>query len=622
MTQTAPTVTAADDAQTPLAARVGGVLLIALTLTLAAATTFYVRQPPKPFGAADDDARTTARTLVPMAGDATAPSLPGEDTLLMQALSLAHDGDLRYARIDHDRFAARLQRAPRDLALVSADDGHSLTFAPAPLYALLLAPLARALDPLRAAATLNVLLFIGALVVARVRLRPRTGPWIDLLLLAALAAGGVAPYLFLATGDALRLAAALAGAALLLPAPSDDDGAPTAAARWRLRASGALLSVPALHHAPDLLLLAAALLLVRRGRLALLQGSLGFVALIGLAMGIASGGLPGVTTVGTTFDARTGLPLVDLPILPGTWNYTARQLEALHFTGGARFGYGLDAALWRWNALYGLAGRHVGALPYHVGLLAVGLAGLLLARRWRWLGIGAGALALFALLLLLAHPFDLAGGPATFGNRRTLALLTMLMVVGLGALRWRAAPALLTAALALLVAAPFQHALWTTPWQPPLDASGLDHAYPTVIARAHLPYETSQRTLPGGTTLELDGVRVRCLDEAIWPKLSSRTLVVDGSRRGALLLTSGTPLRRLRLEFGPDAPSQLTVDGATLGERLLTPDGGIAFQVEPQPLAPHHPLWWTPNRQHLYRIGLQLPDAPDQPLVFHLRVDA
>ncbi|HXU32913.1 MAG TPA: hypothetical protein VN851_20265, partial [Thermoanaerobaculia bacterium] len=55
------------------------------------------------------------------------------------------------------------------------------------------------------------------------------------------------------------------------------------------------------------------------------------------------------------------------------------------------------------------------------------------------------------------------------------------------------------------------------------------------------------------------------------------------------------------------APSALEVSGGTVGEKILRPDGGIAFFVELSSARARHPMWWTDDTWTLYQLTLRLP---------------
>ncbi|MEM8932067.1 MAG: hypothetical protein AAGE94_12885 [Acidobacteriota bacterium] len=161
--------------------------------------------------------------------------------------------------------------------------------------------------------------------------------------------------------------------------------------------------------------------------------------------------------------------------------------------------------------------------------------------------------------------------------------------------------------------------LW--PWLSPSAerypiAAGGSFTYPTALARGFLPYESAQQTLPGGPVLDLGGLRMRPLSAHVEPSPGD-ALTMGGDRPVELWVSSLEPLDALRLDFGEDAPSTLQVEGATLGDRLLTADGGIAFRLGLRP-GRRHALWWSPHRQSIYPIRFHFPGGPDTRLRFRL----
>ncbi len=512
----------------------------------------------------------------------------GEATYLMQAESLAWDGDLRYTRADFDRFHAHWRSSPTDLSLASVD-GRRIAYARPFPYAMWLAPFVRA-APDHGFAIANALLLIIATVVAA-RAVSRTGAagplWIVLFAFGSVTVA----YVFLATGDLFLLTVAVVAGVLV-----GDDGAHVRA--WM--ASGALMAILAAS-APLLLVLPLALLVVagrdRRG--SLLVGLLaGGVVLAVVAWWY--GGWPLARTF--TFSVETGFPLVDFPATD--WLSTVHRLDALYEAGGERWRWGLDPSLAWANVRYLLAGRHIGLLPYFLPVLLLVPLGLRGGRRSAWF-LAAGA---WLFLTLLLRPFDLFGGPGAVGNRYFLPVygLLWLTIARPGRLVW----ALPVTALAALFLMP----VWRTPWQEPLtERRGYQHT--SAFAEANLPYETSQRWLPGSATEDVQGLWLRPLSGDLWIEARRGRLVLRGGGQAELLIASGRTLDALRLDFGPEAPSTIEVTGGDLGERLLGPGGGIGFRVDqPQRLA-HHPLWWTPVPQHLYRLTIRFPDADERLLL-------
>lgn len=532
--------------------------------------------------------------------------LHGEATFLVQADSLAHDFDLAYTRADFDRLLLRWQSNPPDLELASAD-GSRITFDRPFPYALWLAPFQR-LWPRHGFAIANVLLLI---LVAWIALRllerslgPSAGWWVTVWIFASLTFG----YAFLATGDLFLFAVVVLALALV------DPQAGWVAATWRWPVAGALLAIPLISDPLYGVLPLAVLFTVpgaRRGAVhsAFVLGLLGgLTVLVGTAWS-NGGGIPWLSQISFRFTPETGFPLVDFTA--GEWTASVKRLRALYWQGAPRLSWGLDLWLAGWNAIYVLVGRHFGILPYFAPVLLLFFGASPSRRRAVWL-----AVAFWVLGLLIFHPFDLAGGEGTLGNGLFLPLYGALLL--LPARKERPSWHLAAAAVAVsLLAMPFLWRAWTHPWTYPIAADRGYHPV-TAIARSLLPYETSQRWIPAGQAVQHNDLWIRFLNDGGWPETRRDRLLIDGPARVELLIASPLPIDVLRLDFGADAPSRLDLDGGKLGERVLLADGGIAFRVLPRGWSRRHPLWWTPHRQWLYLLALELPQADDEPLAFSL----
>jgi hypothetical protein len=82
---------------------------------------------------------------------------------------------------------------------------------------------------------------------------------------------------------------------------------------------------------------------------------------------------------------------------------------------------------------------------------------------------------------------------------------------------------------------------------------------------------------------------------------------------------SPQPLTSLMVSFGPSGPSRLEVAGATPGETILSPDGGIAFLLEPGAPRAVHPMWWSEGADWwLYELELAADPPSDRPMTFNL----
>lgn len=523
-----------------------------------------------------------------------------EATTIMQAESLLFDRDLAYERIDHDRFAARWQQAPTDLALVSGSDGKRITFdRPAP-HAVLLAPFLAAM-PRNGFAVLNALLLAVAALVAARALR-RTVPASPIVVAVLVFASVTFGHVFMATGDVFVLTLVVVALASVVDLPPDRPR------RWAV--AGALLALAAAHDPLLVVLPLAIAFAAGRDRRGLIAGfAVGAAALVAVRLLSGGGTIPGFDAFGFRFSPATGYPLVDFAA--DRWPAEIRQLRAVH-RPVPPFAWSLDLGLVWANVRYFFAGRALGLLPYFAPMLLLPLyAGR--DRLRRSILVAAG---LFALLSLILRPFDLAaaGGPGALANRAFLPVFGALWLVFAkprhGGL----------AVVAAAVAAPFILPLWKAPGEAPVDAAGAPRLVSEVASR-WLPFETSQRHLVGRPFAEQGGVWVRPLVESVWVEEQKDRLVIAGAARGDLLLASSTRLDVVRLDFGADAPSAIEVEAGEVLERLLDPGGGIGFRVGIRPVA-RHPLWWTAERMRLYRLAFRLPKADSAPLAFRVTGEA
>lgn len=571
-----------------------------------------------------------------------------EPTVLMAAESLVHDRDLAYERLDFDRHLVTRYGEPRDLALASGTAGRRITFdlpLPVPLW---LAPWV-AWRPETGFALGQALLLALAAMASAWCLAPTLGaaaPWA----VALLVFGSVSfAHVFFATPSTMVFATSLLAAALVarqrdgareLHGGSGPGGVP-------LFAAGLLVSLPLSTDVVHFALAPLLLVVLWRARpssafLDRVQALLPFV--VGAGLGVvglgavqwwSGGGLRFVGTERFVFRPDTGYPTVGFQA--AEWSTEVERLGALFFDGAPRLEWGFDAALWAWNALFLACGENLGLLPYFLPLLLVPALGRRSAGLPWLLAVVAWAVA-----LLVLRPFGLSGGE-TLANPLFLPLYAASVVVwgpvresawmGLGSAFWRGSEARAAAGLAvlgLLLAAPFLGRLWSDPGAPLVRPAGADgeperasrargYAYPTSVARALLPEETSQRPLPAGPFVDHMGLRVRLasdsLDEARIDLLLSKP-----PHRGRLWVVGGDLPPRLVLEMGADAPANLRLRGARSIERILEPGGGVRHVLEPS--SRRHNLWWGPRRQTIQRFDFALdvePEAvPDHPLYFRI----
>lgn len=563
--------------------------------------------------------------------------LRGEATSIMQAESLAHDLDLGYDRLDFDRLLLARIGEPPDLALSSGSDGREIAFDRPFPHALFLAPFLR-LAPDAGWAVAHALALALAAWLAAAGLRRRLGPDASLWVLVLLFASVAWIYVFFALAEVFFFAAALAAAGLIVGDPDGDRPR-----RWL--GVGLLLSLPAAAQAIDGVLVLAALVAAPTAvaRLRVGAGAVGGLLLQALVRWWSGAGLLGgwlgerLGVDGFRFTRETGFPLVDFPAT--AWTTSVTRFEALHFVGAPKLSWGLEPLLWAWNTVYLLCGESIGLLPYFAPLLLV-----LVGRDGRGAKAWGLAAALWAILVLFVHPFDLFGGETAVANRRVLPLFGLLPIAfgHPGPRRL----ALIAPAGIVAVAALFLLPSWSDPWAYPLaafdDRAGAERrvedsersrppgsadarrtgttprfAHVGAVARAVLPYETSQRPLPGGPMTRLSGLSVRFLDEQAWFEETWERFRMEGDARVDLLVAAHRDPDVLRLTFRGEAPSALRVTGAALGETVLTPDGGIAFRLLPG-AGRRHATWWSPRRQTHHRISFAFEAGPEADLAFRL----
>lgn len=498
------------------------------------------------------------------------PPAPGEATTLwLAASSLARDGDLAFGAADGGRFRAAFGDEPA--GVWQSRDGRLAAPALPALAAAAGAWISPARGPFLAQALLLALAAAALVAALRPRLGARAPLWVAVLLFGSVAfrAGlRLAPETLAAAGVALAYALVWGRRAGSATAPADlfEGELPAHPRLVRWLGAGVGLGC-AVAQSPAYLALALPPLgalprLRRRSAAALLAAGL----VVPVAVAAAMEGAPW-----EPLDPRFHLPLIG------------------------------------WNALDFVAGRHVGLLvgflPLVLGLLAPARD---LGRRW----IPAAA-AVAALFLLVTSPFDWAGAAPEWGNAAFLPIyLALASRVGGPAPDSRA---LAVAALAGVFLLP----VWLSPIAgvPPVGGAALRRALER--PRALLPFETALRTLPGSVEIRRGDVALRSAGAEIFADASGERMRLAG-RHGRLIVESARPLSSLRLEFGPEAPSSLRVEGGEVGNTTFRPSGEIAFDVALGAPRRRHPLWWSAAPASIYRLDLDLGQDPNAPLAFEL----
>lgn len=524
------------------------------------------------------------------------PSLVGDEaTYLMQAESLAWDGDLLYARGDYDRFVALHGAQPEGLILQSGDGGRHISFGKPFFYALYVAPFVR-LAPTHGPLVANALLLaLAALLAARTLRRPMDASaplWVAFAIFGSVAFA----YVFWVHSDLFLLSLTAIAFALVFA----EDGERRRLARWSV--AGMLLAVVAFSRPMYGFLFLPALLAVprerrRRALPALVLGGLTVVAAAGGVHQTLTGSWTSYGAARRGFYSYTGFPDVDFPA--ERWHENLEEWgDHTWLPPGALRSKKIVASLWGWNALYYLAGRHVGIVPYFLPIL-LGFAGRPRgAGRW---GLVA-AVALAAAVFLWLRPFNFWGGGGAIANRYFLPLYPAFWFLPTRPLRawW--------IAVAAGVAALFLFPLWLRPAAFPLwDGESLRYVSP--VARAVLPYETTQSHLKpsGQEDVRHNGLWIKFLDRGVGAVRGGEVLGLrDGG--GAILVGSPEPLSVLELELRDPGDAELRVAG---GEASGLPSSGHwrRYSIALDGPRARHPMWWTWEPVYLYRLKLTLAGA-------------
>ncbi len=511
--------------------------------------------------------------LAATAAPGRAPAAGAETTLWLAAHSLAFDHDELFVDADVARFRAAFAEAPRDVRTETRSDRLA-----APYFAARAWSWALALGGERGPFVLNALALLLAAVAGSRALRAGLGAaaplWIALFLFGSVAF----TYVFRWQSEILVFAAVVCAGALIWGrgVPTVVDRGPDQVyggdlerrtALWPWPLAGLLLGAAAVRH-PAYLLLALPMLLdlprsPKRGGKAVVIALFGLALLVPLGFVLAVHGAPWET--------------------PATF---------------------FDAGLFGWNVLYLVAGRNAGLL---VGFLPV--LALLASRRQDG---GRRFLPLVVLVAVLAQlawsPFDWAGDLSAVGNPWFLPFY--------GALWFCAGPELRVRWVLPLAFAtvPFLAPFWLAPLSDGTQAPpGL--ARFTSQIRERLPFETSLRALPGSFEIARAGVRLRGVGPAVQMAAGRLAWQAEhagqgrGERRTALLVESDRALTSVRLDFGPNAPATLAVEGGTAGSTTFRPNGEVAFDIALGRPARRHPLWWSRAPVAIYFLGLALPEA-------------
>lgn len=524
-----------------------------------------------------------------------------EATYLMQAESLAFDGDLEFTRGDHDRFVALHGVKPEGLILQSADDGGTITYSKPAAYAVAIAPFVR-LAPRRGAELANLVFLALAAALATRSLEGRLGEaaalWVAVWIFASVVFAGV----FWRQAD-LFLLSLVAAALALAFLPTDGEASRLAAPQrwWAVAGLLALVVLAKPIYAPLLLPVALAARGERRARARLAAGGVA-AALLLVGLAVARGAAwSSYRAERQSFQSPEGFPGVDFAA--SEWRRIVDQRGSHQWRIDSTF----EPRQTAWNVAYLLVGRHVGLLPYFLPLL-LGLVALRADAARVALLLAAGA-TLAALLWI--RPENFWGGGGALANRYFLPLYPAFWFL---AGRRRSALWPVAAALAAL---PWMLPLWISPARPFVDARG-GYGHVSAAARRLLPYETTQSHLkPSGSEDVIHGgLWVKSLSPVTRAEKAGERLRLRGAGAAELLFASATPVERLELVLDSPFAAQVAVRGGRVLDRSVD-DGRLRLILAPRVRA-RHASWWSAEPWWFYRLSLEAP-APWARSVLTLR---
>ena len=543
-------------------------------------------------------------SLVIIASPLRIPTSPRGLAHVLQAGSMAADRDMAFGDGDLRRLRGLPQAESLEVLLASSGDEGEASYPGDLITSLVLAPFA-GLGGLGGVLFAHALILAVAMGVAAGTLRQRLdGPWG--LLLVCLFGSIALRFLFEPRPEVLGMAAALAAFALVfrgeMPAVSEMpemyEESRTGGRRFQLRwlVVGALLGYVALAHPLNLLLFLPAALAIPAASRARTGAVLAVGAVLTLGVGfggaaVTGGATPWVSQLGV-FTTATGFPG-----LGSEWSSGVGWPSVL---GG--FEPRLDVSLASWNALFVVAGRSVGALPYFFPLAL--LLALWAPRAGRSTLVMTALAA--ALLSILLWPFDFSGDGPGLGNAWLLPMYGALWLVPTGTMRfWKQLPILAVAGLFL----------WPT-W---LDVIGLrgapgeERATLAPLASRWLPYESTRRPI-GKEFVLMSGMRVLPAGGGV--SVREEQLFLRGTQWGSIFLASPRPLSTVFLSFDGQAGSEIEVGGGRLGNTVFRGDGGVVFEIDLEGAAREHSMWWSKQPHSLYDLRLRLPNAPAIPVAF------
>ena len=260
----------------------------------------------------------------------------------------------------------------------------------------------------------------------------------------------------------------------------------------------------------------------------------------------------------------------------------------------------LDPRIIGWSLVDLIAGRNFGVLVWFAPVvLLVASFRRETARGWLLASVGIAT-----LLLAFQQPH----GPRFVEGTPVSAFLPLYAACWFVPARVpRPLWLILTAILAGLI-------IWPA-WSSPLDTGRTaDRPWSHRYALAHyLPYETTREHVPFYSEWRGTGVKSRSLSPGL-TRSERGPALVPSAGPAELMIASEKPLEAVLIDFGPEARTDLRVEGGELGNTVFRPDGGVRFEIvlgEPDRV---HPMWFSPKPHSIYLLEIEMPGAPDAEL--------
>ncbi len=143
-----------------------------------------------------------------------------------------------------------------------------------------------------------------------------------------------------------------------------------------------------------------------------------------------------------------------------------------------------------------------------------------------------------------------------------------------------------------------------------------------VVVLAALALWSSRARVP--TVRLADGLEVRCLNASAWPTVGPNAnalpLTVAAHEVPEIEVVSRRPLSALTLEFESRSAAGLEIEGGSLTQTILRPDGRVLFTIALEDGETHR-RWWLLASSFRYRLKWVMPDAPGGPLELTLSAE-